>query len=195
MKDFEIFAQPIWVNLFILLPFVLFYFWQKKKLIISNNTLLLTGIFGIAFGFIEAAVVIYLRAAIGFLPGYEGTLLDVWRQSYDFFYNQQVAAQTLPLSLLTVELLREGFTMVMIASVAIMTARKTRERFAIFLWVFAFWDIFYYVFLFLTVRWPQSLTTADVLFLIPGPWYSQVWLPILISVLTIFVVFISRKKG
>src|SRR3972149_4001399 len=138
MKDFEIFAQPIWVNLFILLPFVLFYFWQKKKLIISNNTLLLTGILGIAFGFIEAAVVIYLRAAIGFLPGYEGTLLDVWRQSYDFFYNQQVAAQTLPLSLLTVELLREGFTMVMIASVAIMTARKTRERFAIFLWVFAF---------------------------------------------------------
>ena len=168
--------------------------WRKNKLIITKNTLLLTGLFGIAFGFIEAACVIYLRASIGFLPGYEGTLLDVQKQAFDFFYNQQVAAKALPLSLLTVELMREGFTMIILLLIALVATQKLKERFAVFIWVFAFWDIFYYVFLFLTVRWPQSLTTPDVLFLIPEPWISQVWFPILISSLTILAVFASIKK-
>jgi hypothetical protein len=47
------------------------------------------------------------------------------------------------------------------------------------------WDIFYYVFLWLLMRWPPSLGTWDLLFLIPIPWIGPVWLPILISCMLI----------
>ncbi|MBI3984742.1 MAG: hypothetical protein HY344_02255 [Candidatus Levybacteria bacterium] len=193
MNGFVLVANPFWVNLLILIPFFLFYYFRKHKLDISRNTLLKTAMFGTAFGFIEAAVVVYLRAALGFLPGFKGTLPDIWRQASTFDYNQQLVINELPVSLFTVELVREAFTILMLLSVAFIAAYKFRERIAVFLWAFAFWDIFYYVFLYLTVRWPMSLTTPDLLFLIPVPWTSQVWFPILISTLTIFAVFINSK--
>ncbi|MEK9178685.1 MAG: hypothetical protein AAB801_02805 [Patescibacteria group bacterium] len=195
MESFELLATPFWVNLLILVPLVLFWYWRKNKLSISRNTLFKTVMFGIAFGFIEAAVVVYLRAALGFLPGFEGTITDVWREAKSFYYNQQLVAEELPISLLTVEFFREAFTMVMILSVAFIAAVKLKERFALFVWMFAFWDIFYYVFLWATVRWPTSLFTPDLLFLIPVPWMSQVWFPILISALTILAVFLNSKPG
>ncbi len=195
MNDFILFANPFWVNLLILVPLFLFYYFGKHKLSINRKTLIQTAVFGIAFGFIEAAVVVYLRAALGFLPGFKGTLIDVWREAQTFYYNQQLVAEELPMSILTVEFIREAFTIIMLLSVAFIAVNKMKERVAIFLWAFAFWDIFYYVFLYLTVRWPMSLTTPDLLFLIPGPWVSQVWFPILISGLTIISVFINSKKA
>ena len=193
MERFILLATPYWINLLILIPILLFYYWSKHKLSINRNLLILTALFGTSFGFIEAAVVVYLRAAIGFLPGYKGTLMDVWRESANFYYNQQLVVKELPLSLLTVEFVREAFTIIMLLSIAFITVNKRKERVAIFLWAFAFWDIFYYVFLYLTVRWPTSLTTPDLLFLIPEPWISQVWFPILISSLTIIAVFVNNK--
>ena len=198
MESFELLASPIWVNLLVLVPLVLFWYWKKNKLSITRNSLLKTAVFGIAFGFIEAAVVVYLRAALGFLPGFEGTIADVWKEAKSFYYNQQLVAEELPLSLLTVEFFREAFTMLMLWSVAFIAATKLRERFALFVWMFAFWDIFYYVFLYATVRWPMSLSTPDLLFLIPVPWMSQVWFPVLVSTLSIIAVFLNsrpRKQG
>lgn len=193
MDNFALFATPYWINLLILVPILLFYYWRKNKLSLTKNILLFTAVFGTSFGFIEAAVVVYLRAALGFLPGYKGTLMDIWRESVNFYYNQQLIAEELPLSLLTVEFIREAFTIIMLLSVAFIAVNKRKERVAIFLWAFAFWDIFYYVFLYLTVRWPTNLTTPDLLFLIPEPWISQVWFPILISSLTIIAVFVNSK--
>jgi len=193
MNGFVLFATPYWINLLILIPIFLFYYWSKHKLSINRNILLFTAVFGTSFGFIEAAVVVYLRAALGFLPGYKGTLMDVWRESANFYYNQQLVVKELPLSLLTVEFVREAFTIIMLLSICFIAVNKRKERVAIFLWAFAFWDIFYYVFLYLTVRWPTGLTTPDLLFLIPEPWISQVWFPILISSLTIIAVFVNNK--
>ena len=127
------------------------------------------------------------------MPGYHGTLFDIQKQAVGI-YNQTLLQKSLPRSLLTVEIIREIGTMIMLWSVAFIAATKIRERFAIFLWAFAFWDIFYYVFLFLTVRWPENFTTTDVLFLIPEPWFSQVWFPILISSLTMIAIFFSRTN-
>jgi len=31
------------------------------------------------------------------------------------------------------------------------------------------------------IRWPESLKTLDVLFLIPVPWVGPVWLPVTVS--------------
>ena len=192
MNAVVLFAEPWWVNLLIVIPFALFWIFWTNKLEITKRQLLIVGIFGIAFGFVEAAVVVYLRAAAGFLPGYMGTLSDVMRQASDT-YQQAQAAGAIPASLLTVELFREIATVVMLVSVALLSARKLEEQFAMFLWAFAFWDIFYYVALWLTVRWPSSLTTGDVLFLIPVPWLAQVWSPCLISGLTLLAIVWNRK--
>src|SRR5579864_4371133 len=111
----------------------------------------------------EASVVIYVRAAVGFLPGYMGTLSDIIRQATST-YQQIQAANSIPQSFLTVEFFREIATIVILVSVALLAAKKLEEQFALFVWAFAFWDFFYYVGLWLTVRWPSSLTTSDVLF-------------------------------
>ena len=182
------------VNLLILVPILLFIYWRKNKLAITRKTLLYTLIFGIAFGVIEASCVVYLRAATGLLPGYQGTIMDVWKQASLIYYNQEILQKTLPMSLLIAEIIREIGTIVMLGMTGFIAAKKTRERTAIFLWTFAAWDITYYIHLWITVRWPQSLTTPDVLFLIPQPWFGQVWFPILISSLTLLAVFINSKK-
>ncbi len=194
MNGFEIFAKPFWVNFLILIPISLFLYWRKHKLNISGKTLLYVLIFGIAFGVIEASVVIYLRAATGLLPGYEGTVFDIWRESFEIYYNQELLEKQLPPSLLTYELIREVATMFMLWAVAFIAAQKWKERVALFFWAFAVWDVVYYIHLWLTVRWPQNLTTPDVLFLIPEPWFSQVWFPLLVSGLTMFGIFVNRME-
>lgn len=194
MEKFVLLATPIWVNLLIFVPILLFLYWRKNKLAISRKILLYIFVFGVAFGVIEATVVVYLRAATGLLPGYEGTILDIWRKSYEIYYNQEMLERQLPLSLLVFELIREAATIALLWAVAFIAASKWRERFAIFLFAFATWDIIYYIHLWFTVRWPQSLTTPDVLFLIPQPWFSQVWFPLLISSLTMLAVILNVKK-
>ena len=178
----------------IFIPLVSYYLWRKKGLHIPQRILIITALFGISFGFIEASAVVYLRAAVGLLPGYGGTLSDVARLSTDVYQNAQILGE-LPKSLLRIEFFREVATMVMLLSIAFVSVKALRERFAIFLWTFAIWDIFYYVALWATVRWPASLLTSDVLFLIPGPWFSQVWFPITVSALSIIVVTFTRKSN
>ena len=139
--------------------------------------------FAPSFGFVEGAVAIYLGVAVGLLSGHAGPLSDVARLSADLHGQQSQPLNNLPPSLLRVEVLREAASMLMLLSVAILAHHNRRERFAIFLWIFALWDMGYYVALWATVRWPDSPTSADVLFFIPVPWTSQVWFPLLISIL------------
>jgi len=70
MNNFILFPSPWWVNLLLLVPVLLFFYWRRNKLEITTQTLILTAIFGIAFAYLESACVIYLRAATGLLPGY-----------------------------------------------------------------------------------------------------------------------------
>lgn len=181
MNTFTLFAEPWWVNLFIFVPFFAYYTW-RKGLALSWRTLGVVAIFAVAFGFVEAAIVVYLRAAIGLLPGFQGTLSDLAAFSPGIYEQSQIVSK-LPKSLLAVELIREAATIVMLVALALVAAKGTRERFSIFFWAFGTWDVFYYVGLWVTVRWPSSLLAPDVLFLIPVPWLSQVWYPIFVSVL------------
>lgn len=192
MKEIGFLAQPWPVNFLILIPPIVFVFFRKRPSWLSGKTLVISAIFGSSFGFVEAAVVIYLRAALDLLPGYTESLSEVARQSFDL-YQQNLAVYELPKSLMTVELFREFATVVMLVCIALLTAKKFKERAAIFLWTFAAWDIFYYLGLWLTVRWPYSLATPDVLFLIPVPWFSQVWFPLTISILTMIAILASTK--
>lgn len=194
MESFILLAKPWWVNLGIFIPIGLYFWFRKGKLKLDKRDLIIAAIFGVAFGFVEAAVVIYLRAALGLLPGYLGSLADVARQSLGMYEQSEILSK-LPSSLSTVELFREAATMVMLAVVAFLLGKKAKDRAAVFLWTFAFWDIFYYFWLRLTVGWPSALTTSDVLFLIPVPWFSQVWFPLLVSGSTIAVIWFSARRS
>jgi len=196
MSEFTLFAQPWWVNLLILVPFLSYVAFRRGgRLKLSARILFFTAVFAVAFGFVEASIVVYLRSALGLLPGFEGTLSDVIRSSLSLdAFEQARILREMPQSLLTVEMLREAATMFMLFGVAFAVARRMRERMAVFLWMFAIWDIFYYVGLWATARWPSSPLTPDILFLLPVPWVAQVWFPILISLLTALAVVVSSKN-
>ncbi len=186
-------AEPWWVNLLVLVPVIHWWAWRSRRLALAGNVLIYAALFGLAFGFVEASVVVYLRAATGMLPGYEhGTLADVQRLSADY---QQQLRDDFPHSLITVEICREAATMLMLIAVACLAAPRRRERWATFLWSFALWDIAYYAGLWATVRWPHTLRDVDVLFLIPVPWLAQVWFPLLVSSLCLVAVPVSREDA
>ncbi len=172
MSGFVLPATPWWVNLFILVPVVPYLLSRKEKICIGRKRLLVTALFGAAFGFVEAAVVVYLRAATGLWPG-----------------PQVKALAAFPETLLRIECFREAATMIMLGGIALLAGKSAKEKGIVFLWTFAVWDIFYYVWLRLTIGWPTSLISSDVLFLIPAPWVAQVWFPLLVSGLTVLVIW------
>jgi hypothetical protein len=184
-------AHPWWVNLLLLVPPLAWFSWRRGGVPVTVRQLVISAAFAVSFGFLEAVVVVYLRAAVGLLPGYQGTLSDVIRMSGDV-YQQSQAINQIPKSLLTLEVLREAATILMLLSVALLTSTKSRARAAVFLWTFAIWDIVYYAALWATVRWPLSLSDPDVLFLIPVPWVSPVWFPLLVSALALAAVLLVR---
>jgi hypothetical protein len=186
MQSFHVWAEPWWVNLLIMVPFITYFAFRCTGFRLSWRQLIIIAIFAIAFGFVEAAVVVYLRAATGLLPGYTGTLSELQHSSVG--YHQEQSLSQFPESLLTIETSREAATIVMLISVAMLAASRTSARWAAFLWAFALWDIAYYTGLWATVRWPASLTDLDVLFLIPVPWIAQVWFPLLVSGLTVLAI-------
>lgn len=136
------------------------------------NTLLLLAVFGIAMAHLEGVVVVYLRKSLGML---------------DSESNRESVGK-IPDRLLKIEMTREAATIVMLAVIAILAGNGWVERGIFFLWTFAFWDLFYYVSLYLLIKWPPSFRTIDVLFLIPVPWIAPVWFPIGVSSLTIIVI-------
>ena len=192
MEKLQVWAQPWWVNLLLLIPLATYFAYRRKGLSLHWRQLVTIAIFAAAFGFVEAAVVVYLRAAIGLLPGYTGTFAELRHSSLG--YTQATSLSQFPQTLLTIEAYREAATMVMLVGVALLSASRTSARWAAFLWVFALWDIAYYAGLWVTVRWPASFTDLDVLFLIPVPWIAQVWFPLLVSLLTVLAIALPSSR-
>jgi hypothetical protein len=117
--------------------------------------------------YVESAVVSYLRFL--YYPG-------------GFFIGDGSSVGAIDPSAFRIELGRETATVVMLAAVALLAARRNWwERLAYFVWTFAVWDIFYYVWLYVLLRWPPDLMTLDVLFLIPRVWVAPVVLPVAVS--------------
>jgi len=141
-------------------------------------------VFGIAFGYIEAAVVVYLRAI--FYP-------DGFTFPLELF-----GIEPLQRRLLLTEIGREVATIVLIFTGAWLFARDFRRRAAYFLIIFAVWDIFYYVWLKVLLDWPASIMDWDILFLIPVTWASPVLYPVLISILflafAVTILYLSSRE-
>ena len=145
MGNFRLLAHPWWVNLLHLVPLVATFLFRREKPQLTSRELLTSVMFALSFGFVEGAVAIYLGVAVGLLSGHAGPLADVARLSADLHGQQSPPLNNLPPSLLWVEVLREAASMLMLLSVAILAQHNRRERFAIFLWIFALWDMGYYV--------------------------------------------------
>jgi hypothetical protein len=186
---FGLVAEPWWVNLALLVPVGTYLVWRHYSIAISVRQLIIIGLFASAFGFLEATVVVYLRAAAGLLPGYYTTLSEVAGS-----VPQSQLLGKLPSGLLSLEVSREAATMLMLISAALLTPVKAKSRVAVFLWAFAIWDIIYYVSLWATIGWPHSIQDGDVLFLIPEPWFAPVWFPLLVSALTMLAVLLTRTS-
>lgn len=86
-----------------------------------------------------------------------------------------------PSGYLRYEQARELATIVMLLAVACLAGRDLWQKLAYFLFAFGVWDIGYYVFLKIMLDWPASLTTRDLLFLMPTQWWAPVWQPLLTS--------------
>jgi len=140
-------------------------------------------LFAAAMGYMESAVVVYLRAL--YYPA-------------GFHIITQESLKAVPLKILLIEAGREFATIVMLTSLSMLAERKNiLRRIAYFLFAFSIWDIFYYVWLRILIGWPETLFTNDVLFLIPRPWLAPVLVPIIISIslIVISLILLSAQKG
>lgn len=131
--------------------------------------------FGVAFGVIEGAVVVYLRALCS--------------PDWSAFPPKELRP-----SLLGMELVREAATIVLLLSAAWLAERRPLRRFAVFAYCFAVWDLAYYATLRIALGWPAGLLDWDILFLIPIPWLGPVLAPILVSIcLIVAAVLVLRE--
>jgi hypothetical protein len=147
------------------------------------SRLLTLAAFAVAMGYMEAVIVVYIR--------HLGNMTSLPPGSLD--YHRFVAQ--LPPFLIPTEQTREAATLVMLVALALLVGRNTREKICVFLLAFGVWDIFYYVGLKALLNWPPRLTTPDILFLIPRPWFAPVWLPLLISAGMIVVALWLYPRG
>ncbi len=135
----------------------------------SYQTLAVVGIFAVAMGFLESVVVIYLRK-LYYPGGFQFPLVP-----------------TIESWVLNMEWAREFFTLIMLVCIGLLAGKTRYEKFAYFIYSFAVWDIFYYIWLKVILNWPPSFLTWDLLFLIPWPWAGPVLAPLIISFAMIFL--------
>ncbi len=131
----------------------------------KEKTIAVLAIYATAMALIEAAVVVYLREL--YYP--EG-----------FSIRTAADLQVIPWKILRVEIWREVATIIMLAAVGFVAFDRAKEKLWAFIWAFSLWDLAYYLFLYIFLRWPLSLGTIDVYFLIPRPLIGPVWFPLLL---------------
>ena len=129
--------------------------------------------FSMAFAYIEAVVVVYLRAV--FYP--DGFIFPI-----ENFAEMAGAGKYV-----LIEIGREAATVVLVFTASLLMAGSRRRRLAYFLIIFAVWDIFYYVWLKMLLDWPVSIMDWDVLFLIPVTWAGPVLAPVITSITMLFI--------
>ncbi|HKR06697.1 MAG TPA: hypothetical protein VJY62_18830 [Bacteroidia bacterium] len=132
---------------------------EEKKLF---KTFLWLALFSIAMGYMESAIVVYLRK-IYYPEGFRFPLTPI------------------EVNIGVTEILREAATLIMLLTIGIVAGKTKLQRFSFFIFCFGIWDIFYYVFLKMLLDWPAHLFDWDILFLIPVPWVGPVIAPCILS--------------
>lgn len=136
-------------------------------------------LYSIGMAFIESAVVVYLHE-IYFPHGFDFPLAPL---------DKHIA---------NIEIVRELATLLMLLAVGFIAGHSRMQRFGYFIFGFAVWDIFYYIFLRILIGWPDSFLTNDILFLIPTVWVGPVITPVIVSLTMIslsLLIIINEGKG
>jgi hypothetical protein len=136
----------------------------------AHSNLIWITFLAVSMAFVESAVVIYLREL--YYPA-----------GFDF------PMVSMPGNIAMTEILREIATLIMLLAMGFLAGRNAGQRFAWFIYSFAIWDLFYYVFLKLVLDWPSSWFTWDILFLVPVVWTGPVLAPVLVSLTMIILAF------
>ena len=134
--------------------------WPRAGLVVAVS------VFAIAMAYLESAVVVYLREALGVGTG------DVFPIDLESELSGRLG---------WIEVGREAATLLMIGGIGWVAGRTGLERLAWAAVVFGIWDIGYYFWLWAFSGWPESPLTWDLLFLIPAPWAGPVWAPMAVS--------------
>lgn len=141
-------------------------------------------VFGVAFGLIEAAVVVYLRDIFDIQDG----------ELFPFLpYPDSIQENAL-----RIERFREAATLLLMLAPAYLFSNRVFEKVVAYGIVFGLWVMSYYGFLWIFLDWPTTLMTYDVLFLIPALWVAPVICPLMISLsLVVFgtsYIIIGRRR-
>ena len=131
--------------------------------------------FAVAMAYVESAVVVYLRT-IYYPQGFGFPLV------------------LLPPGMVAIEMGREVATLVMLLGVAMLASADRWDGILVFCVGFGVWDIAYYIWLWVFLRWPPSLLTWDVLFLLPVPWIGPVVAPVIVSVVLVGGALLLLRK-
>lgn len=126
-------------------------------------------IFAVGFAWVESAIVVYLRE-IFYQGSFYFPIVVNWENG------EYVAHNLAP-----IEIGREIATIIMLAAVSCASGKNGWQKFSLFMIAFGVWDIFYYIWLWVMIGWPESFMTWDILFLIPLPWTGPVITPVLIA--------------
>jgi hypothetical protein len=139
---------------------------------VFNNWLWII-LFAIAFAWVESAVVVYLRK-IYFDGGFSFPLAVTWEGGKHMID-----------PLIRIEFGREIATVIILIAIGWLAGRNKFQKFCFFMIAFGMWDIFYYIWLYVMVEWPESLMTWDLLFYVPLPWVGPVLAPVLIAMMMV----------
>jgi len=127
-----------------------------------------------SLAYIESAIVVYLRE-IYYPHGFHFPIIIIQNH------------------IAIIEIGREAITIIILWFSTMLAAEKFKERFALFLFNFGIWDIFYYIWLKVFINWPLEWLEWDVLFLIPLPWVSPWFAPVIVSIGFIISAFLVLK--
>ncbi|SPD72346.1 membrane hypothetical protein [uncultured Desulfobacterium sp.] len=147
---------------------------------------ILVALFAIAFAWVEAAVVVYLRH-IYYNGSFSFPIVVNWKDG-----------RLVGDPLMYIEYLREAATIIMLAAIGLAAGKKALQRFCLFIVAFGLWDIFYYIWLRVMTGWPDGLLTWDILFLLPLPWVGPVITPVAIALAMIVagsLILYLEEKG
>ena len=142
--------------------------------------------FAVAFAWVEGSVVVYLRE-IYFDGTFRFPIVTGWKDG-----------RLVIDKLMHIEFGREIATILMLVAVGCAAGKNAFQKFCFFMIGFGIWDIFYYIWLWVMVRWPEGLLTWDLLFFIPLPWVGPVITPVLIALaMTVAgtLIFYYDEKG
>lgn len=136
-----------------------------------NINLLFMSVFAVAFAFFESIVVIYTRRILPIsdwkIEVRDCPSLLLFLEKHHILWTEQA---------------REVCILIVLITFAIIAGSTIKEKFAYFMLTLGIWLLFRYIFLYSLIKWPDNFQTMDILFLIPGPFIIQVYVPILISI-------------